>query len=93
MRLLLYTFGCSEPFVIIHHVFVNVHVLSSQSLTLLERLMSIRAHSYDDVKFLMTLINPLQSDPVCMINGIRDGISFLTMTVETIWRLLEEEEC
>jgi hypothetical protein len=26
--------------------------------------MSIRAHSYDDVKFLMTMINPLPSDPV-----------------------------
>jgi hypothetical protein len=35
---------------------------------------------YDDVKFFMTLINPLQSDPVCMINGFRGGISLVTTT-------------
>ena len=47
MKLLSYAFGCSEPIVIIYHVFVNVHVFSSQSelnadvtLTLLEKLVS-----------------------------------------------------
>ena len=31
MKLLLYTFGCSELFVTIYHVFVNVDVLSRQN--------------------------------------------------------------
>jgi hypothetical protein len=76
MKLLLYTFSCSEPFVIIYHVFVNVFfepelVIINAGVTL-----SIMAHPH--VSGLTCLASPLPSSgPSMRRHSARDLASRL----------------